>query len=88
MGKAILVEVKILAVALIDLRLEGRNNVVAHGVDLVLPKEVGMEGAIHLRPFWVTVNFFTCCHTLEVEKRAWRIATFFVSVKKVGIKGP
>ena len=48
MGKAILVEVKILAVALIDLCLEGRNNFVAHGVDLVLPKEVGMDGAVHL----------------------------------------
>ncbi len=47
-GKAILVEVEILAVALIDLRLEGRDNVVAHGVDLVLPKEVRMEGAVYL----------------------------------------
>ena len=33
---------------MIDLRLEGRNDVIAHGVNLVLPKEVGMEGAIHL----------------------------------------
>jgi hypothetical protein len=74
---------------LIDLHLEGRNDVVAHDVDLVLPKEMGMEGAIHLPSFWVTVNFFTCCHTLEVKKRAWGMAqTFFESVRKVGTKGP
>jgi hypothetical protein len=47
-GEAILVKGPILAVALIDLGLEGREDVVNHGVDLVLPKEMGMEGAIHL----------------------------------------
>jgi len=48
MGKTVLVEVEVLAVALIDLRIEGREDVIVHGVDLVLPKEVGMEGAVHL----------------------------------------
>jgi len=89
MSETILVEVKVLVVTLINLQLEGRNDVVAHGVDLVLPKKMGMEGAITCRPFWVTVNFFTCCHMLEVQKRAWRMAqTFFESVRKVGTKGP
>jgi len=41
MGKTVLVEVEILAVALINLQLEGRE-------DLVLPTEVGMEGSLHL----------------------------------------
>jgi hypothetical protein len=48
MGKTVLVEVEVLAVALINLQLEGCEDVIAHGVDLVLPKEVGMEGAVHL----------------------------------------
>jgi hypothetical protein len=48
MGETILVEVPILAVSLIDLGLEGREDVVNHGVDLVSPKEMGMKGAIHL----------------------------------------
>ena len=43
MGKAIFVEIEILAVTLIE-------DVVDHGVDLVLPKEMRMEGAIHLAP--------------------------------------
>ncbi len=50
MGEAILVEVEVLAVTLIDLGLEGRKDVVDHGVNLVLPKEMRMEGAIHLAP--------------------------------------
>ena len=48
MGEAILVEVEVLAVTLIDLRLEGQKDVVDHGVNLVLPKEMRMKGAIHL----------------------------------------
>ena len=48
MGQAILVEVEILAVTLIDFLLEGGKDVVDHGVDLVSPKEMGMKGAIHL----------------------------------------
>ena len=48
MGEAILVKGPILVVALIDLGLEGREDVVNHGVELVLPKEMRMEGAIHL----------------------------------------
>ena len=50
MGEAILVEGPILAVTLIDFRLEGREDVVDHGVNLILPKEMRMEGAIHLAP--------------------------------------
>ena len=50
MGQAILVEVEILAVTLIDFLLEGGKDVVDHGVDLVSPKEMGMKGAIHLAP--------------------------------------
>ncbi len=50
MGKIILVEVPILAVSLIDLQLEGQEDVVNHGVDLVSPKEMGMKGTIHLAP--------------------------------------
>ena len=50
MGETILVEVPILAVSLIDLRLEGREDVINHGVDLVSPKEMGMNGTIHLAP--------------------------------------
>ena len=50
MGEAILVKVEVLAVTLIDLRLERRKDVVDHGVNLILPKEMRMEGAIHLAP--------------------------------------
>jgi hypothetical protein len=38
MGKTILVEVEILAVTLIDFRLEGREDVIVHGVELLSPK--------------------------------------------------
>jgi hypothetical protein len=48
MGKTILFEVEILAVTLIDFQLEGQEDVIVHGVDLLSPKEVGMKGAIHL----------------------------------------
>ncbi len=89
MGETILVEVPILAVSLIDLGLEGREDVVNHGVDLVSPKEMRMKVRYTWRPSWVAVNFFTCCHMPEVENNAWRIAqTFFESVRKVGTKGP
>ena len=48
MGKTILAKVEILAATLIDFRLEGREDIVDHGVDLVLPKEMGIKGVIHM----------------------------------------
>ena len=48
MGETILVEVEVLAVTLIVFRLEGQEDVVNHGVDLVSPPKMGMKGAIHL----------------------------------------
>ncbi len=64
MGKTILVEVEILTVSLIDLQLEGREDVVDHGVDLVSPKEMGMEGAIHL------ASILCCCEFLHMLPHA------------------
>ena len=39
MGETILVEVEILAVTMIDFRLEGREDVVDHGLTLSFPKK-------------------------------------------------
>jgi hypothetical protein len=44
MGSTVLVEIEILAVTTIVKGLEGRENVRDHGIDLVPPKEVVLEG--------------------------------------------
>ncbi len=64
MGEAIFVKGPILSVTLIDFGLEGREDVVDHGVNLVLPKEMRMEGAIHLAPI------LGCCELLYVLPHA------------------
>ena len=64
MGEAIFVKVEILAVTLINFRLEGREDVVDYGVDLVPLKEMRMEGGIHLAPI------LGCCELLHVLPHA------------------
>ncbi len=43
-GSTVLVEVVVLAVTDVEQRLEGRDDVRAHGVDPVTPKEEGVQG--------------------------------------------
>jgi hypothetical protein len=43
-GQYIVVEVVVLAVAIIEQVLEGCNDVTVHDVNLVTPKEMGVEG--------------------------------------------
>ena len=59
-----LVKGPVLAVAMIDLGLDGREDVINHGVDLILPKVMGMEGAIHL------ASILGCCELLHMLPHA------------------
>ncbi len=50
MGSTVLVKIKVLAVTTVLQALEGRENIRDHGVDLVPPNEMIVEGTLGLMP--------------------------------------